>query len=79
MVEVEACLRWGDLLNTAPTTTVLTKEGLIGFAAKTKTRGKSEGRPLGASDFSFSNEKWIAEGFLLPRENTWGTPPVISG
>ena len=47
MVAVEAGLRWEDLLNTAPATTVLTKEGLIGFVAKTKTRGKSAGRPCG--------------------------------
>ena len=40
-VAVSAGLRWGGLLNTAPDTTVLMKEGLIGFAAKTKTRGGS--------------------------------------
>ena len=42
---VAAGLRWGDLLNTAPNTLVLVEDGLIGFAAKTKTRGASEGRP----------------------------------
>ena len=42
-----AGLRWDDLLNTSPTTLVLLKEGLIGFAAKTKTRGKSAGRHWG--------------------------------
>ena len=36
---------WGDLLNTAPPETVLMKSGHIGFATKTETRGKSEGRP----------------------------------
>ena len=40
MVEVAACLRLGDLLNTAPATTVLMNEDLLGFSAKTKTRGK---------------------------------------
>ena len=34
MISVASCLRWGDLLNTAPGTTVLMKEGLIGFAEK---------------------------------------------
>ena len=63
MVSV-AGLRWDELLNTAPTTTVLMKEGLIGFAAKTKTAGKSEGRRWGSSEFSFPNEKWRPDGFL---------------
>ena len=35
-------IRWVDLLNTAHPATVLMKEGLIGFAAKTKTVGKPE-------------------------------------
>ena len=39
-VSVAAGLRWGDLLNAAPATTVLMKEGRIGFAAKTKTQGE---------------------------------------
>ena len=34
-----AGLRWGDLLNTPPNTLTLNTEGLIGFAAKTKSRG----------------------------------------
>ena len=62
---VAAGLRWGDLLNTAPNTLVLVKDGLAGFAAKTKTRGVSEGRPCGASNSSFSNEKWLGEGYNL--------------
>ena len=37
-VAVEAGLRWGDMLNAAPNTLVLTIGGLTGFAAKTKTR-----------------------------------------
>ena len=36
-------LRWADIRNTAPYTLDLMGDGLIGFAAKTKTRGKSEG------------------------------------
>ena len=62
---VAAGLRWGDLLNTAPNTLVLVKDGLIGFAAKTKTRGVSEGRHWGASNFSFSNDKWLEDGYNL--------------
>ena len=46
-VSVEAGVRWGDLLNTAPSTTVLMGEGLIGFAPKTKTRGGSLKADLG--------------------------------
>ena len=46
-VAVAAGLRLGDLLRTSPTTLVLIKDGRIGFAAKTKTRGKSEGRHRG--------------------------------
>ena len=65
-----AGLRWGDLLNTAPTTLALLKEGIIGFAAKTKTRGKSEGRPWGASNLAFSNEKWLADGFNLFKQES---------
>ena len=49
-VAAEAGLRWDDLINTAPSTTVLTKEGLIGFAANAKTRGRPEGRPWGEVD-----------------------------
>ena len=37
--EVADGLRWDDLLNTAPATLVLTKDGLAAVAAKTKTRG----------------------------------------
>ena len=65
-----AGLRWGDLLNTAPTTLVLLKEGIIGFAEKTKTRGKSEGRPRVASNFDFSNENWIVGGFGLFKQES---------
>ena len=50
---VASGLRLDDLLNTAPTTLVLLKEGIIGFASKARTRGKSEGRPWGASKFAF--------------------------
>ena len=52
-VGVAAGLIWGDLLNTAPNTLVLVKDGLIGFAAKTKTRGVSEGRPWGGKQIFF--------------------------
>ena len=37
-VAVESGLRRGDLLNKAPSATVLLKEGLMGFASETKTR-----------------------------------------
>ena len=67
---VAAGLRWDDLLNTAPNTLVLIKAGLIGFAAKTKTRGVSEGRPCGgASNFAFSNEKWMGGGYILSQHS----------
>ena len=52
-VAVAAGLRWGDLLNSSPNTLLLLTGGLTGFAAKTKTRGVSEGRPWGASDYAF--------------------------
>ena len=35
------------------------------FAAKTKTRRKSEGMPFGASRCALSNEKWLRDGFEL--------------
>ena len=44
---VAAGLRWVDLLSTAPATLVLIKDGLIGFAVKTKTTGQAEGRHWG--------------------------------
>ena len=74
MVSVASGLSWGDLINTAPTTTVLIKEGLSGFAAKTKTRWKSEGRPSGGYRFFFSDEKWLSDGFVLFRNNTGDSP-----
>ena len=46
-------------------TLALTIGGLTVFAAKTKTRGVPEGRPWGASDFAFSNEKWMLGGYTL--------------
>ena len=52
-VAVAAGLRWGDFLNSAPNTLVLTTGGLTGFAAKTKTRGASEGRPWGGKRLCF--------------------------
>ena len=66
---VASCLRWADLISTAPSTSVLMKEGLIGFAAKTKTGGKSDGRPLGGggSHYAISNEKWLRDGFEFPQ------------
>ena len=64
-VAVAAALRWGDLINTAPATTVLTHDGFIGFAGKTKTMGNPEGRPWGATRYSFSNGKWLRGGFGL--------------
>ena len=70
MVSIAAGLRWGDLLNTATATTVLMQEGLIGFAVKTKTMGKYEGRPCGASRYAFSNGKWLRDGFGLFRNDS---------
>ena len=64
-VAVAAGLRWNDLLNSTPNTLILTTGGLTGFAAKTKTRGVSEGRPWGASDYAYSNEKWMLDGYTL--------------
>ena len=55
----------GGLINTAPPATVLMEDGLIGFAAKTKTRGMSEGRPWGSSRYAFSNEKRLQDGYGL--------------
>ena len=69
-VSVEAGLGRGDLVNGSPATTVLMKEGLIGFGAKTKTGGKSGGRPWRASHFSFSNEKWLSGGYQLLLEES---------
>ena len=45
-VAVSAGPRWGDLLNSAPYTLDLMRGSPIGFAAKTKTREKSEGAIL---------------------------------
>ena len=64
-VAVAAGLRWNDLLNSTPNTLTLTTGGLTGFAARTKTRGVSEGRPWGASDYAYSNEKWMLDGYTL--------------
>ena len=78
-VSVEAGLRWDDLLSTAPATTVLMKEGLIGCAAKTKTRGMPDGRPLGgATDFSFLTETGPHMGFSYSKK-TRVDSPAISG
>ena len=41
---VAAGIRRGGLLNTAPNTIVLTKEGLVGFAAEAQAIGESDGR-----------------------------------
>ena len=60
----------GDLINTAPSATVLMKECIIGFASKTKIRGKSEGRPWGASHYACSNEKWTRKGYELFRNES---------
>ena len=60
MAAVAEDLRWGDLLNTAPATTVLMKEGLIGFAAKTKTRESLKEDHVGGSHFALSNENWLS-------------------
>ena len=66
-VAVSAGLRRGDLLNTAPSTLALMGECLIGCAAKTKTRGKSEGAPRGASTFAYSanGDGWLNTGYGL--------------
>ena len=66
-VAVEAGLRWGDRLNTAPPATVLMREGLIGFAEKTKTTGKSEGRPWVGSHYAFSKKAWIRTVYEMCR------------
>ena len=52
-VAVAAGLRWNDLLNSTPNTLTLTTGGLTGFAARTKTRGVSEGRPCGGKRLCF--------------------------
>ena len=69
-VAVADGLRWGDLLNTDPNTLVLIKDGLIGFAAKTETRGVSEGRAWGAINFAFPNEKWLGDGYMLYKQHS---------
>ena len=61
IVAVAEDLRWDDLLHDAPATTVLMREGLIGFAAKTRTREKPEGRHWGKS-ICFSDENGCAKG-----------------
>ena len=40
------------------------------FAAKTNSRGVAEGRPWGASNYAFSNEKWMLDGYNLFMSNT---------
>ena len=30
----------------------------------------SEGRPCGASNFAFSNEKWMEDGYILSRQHS---------
>ena len=77
MVAVASGLRWDDLINTAPTTTVLMKEGLIGCAAKTKTRGKSDGRPWVAI-FLFPTKSGSHMG-LYSSDVAREIPRVISG
>ena len=51
-----------DLLNTPPPRTVLMKEGLVGFAEKTQTRGKSEGRPWGEVVTHFLTKSGYVKG-----------------
>ena len=46
-----ACLRWNGFFNSALSTLVLMNECRICFAAKTKTRRKPDGSPLGGSSF----------------------------
>ena len=77
-VAAVAGLRWSDLLNTAPSTLVLIKAGLIGFASKTKTRGKSEGRPRVACNFAFSNENGPRAAPTFSKKNQ-EIPHEISG
>ena len=64
---IAAGLRRGDLVNTSPSALVLMKEGPVKFAAKTKTRGKSEGRLWGACSYAFStvNKDWIRQYYVL--------------
>ena len=69
-VDVSEGLRRGDLINTSPPTTVLMKEGLVEFSEKTKTGGKSEGRPWGASHYAFSGEKWFRKGYELSKNES---------
>ena len=86
-VAVEAGLRWGDLINSSPDTLVLTTGGLTGFAAKKPKRGEClEEDPGGASDFSFSNEKWMLDGYKLFMSHSgnlnrdfWICQPVFLG
>ena len=70
MVAVAAGLRWDYLPNTAPPTTVLMKEGLIEFEAKSKTGGMSEGIPWAASHYAFSKKEWIRNGYVMFRNDS---------
>ena len=70
-----AGIRWADMLRTAPATTVLMTEGLVGFAAKTKTTGgESEGRPWGIS-ISFFLTKMALWWLPAVSRNLGGLPP----
>ena len=44
----------GDLLNASPPTLVLMEEGLVAFATKTKTLGKSDCSKWGSMSYAFS-------------------------
>ena len=63
----------GDLISTAPAT-VLMKEGLIGFAAKTKTRKKPDGRPCGGIAISLFLTKTGSQLGFAYSEETRGPP-----
>ena len=43
----------------------LNERGTHRACGKSKTRGKSEGRPWGASRYDFSNGKWFSGGYQL--------------
>ena len=70
-VDVAAGLWWGDLLNTAPPTTVLLKEGLIGFAEKPKTRGSLWVGHAGRVITHFLTKNGCIQGMNCSKTSLW--------
>ena len=80
-----AGLRRGDLLNSAPATTVLMKEGLIGFAAKNQNQGQVWRKALWWEVVLLFLTKWLSEGYQLFLADSgdfcryfWIGQPIIS-